>query len=118
MAIRPCTIALAMGLLLFVMTCRTEAQTGGNWTLRMPAAMPPAGQVAMAYDSARGVTVLFRSGSQTWEWDGINRTPRQPAMSPSSIQAHAMAYDSARHVTVLFGGMAPGSANNETWEWD
>jgi len=28
----------------------------------------------MAYDSARGVSVLFGDAGDTWEWDGSNST--------------------------------------------
>ena len=63
---------------------------------------------AMAYDSARGVVVLFggqhdvRKGD-TWEWDGAVWTLRATT-GPSPRYGHAMAYDSARGVVVLFGG--------------
>jgi hypothetical protein len=72
----------------------------------------------MAYDAARGVSVLFGGyaagyASDTWEWDGSEWTLRVVA-GPSPRIGHAMAYDSARGVTVLFGGDRFG----ETWEWD
>ena len=83
---------------------------------------------AMAYDSARGVAVLF-GGTQwppnevyfddTWEWDGT--TWSEIAVSgPSLRNNHAMAYDSARGVTVLFGGWnnVDNYAYGDTWEWD
>src|SRR5262249_51450577 len=79
----------------------------------------------MAYDSARGVTVLFggedngtRSG-ETWEWDGASWNLRASS-GPSPRFGHAMVYDSARAVTVLFGGFDGGGTyvDNETWEWD
>ncbi|HYE62990.1 MAG TPA: kelch repeat-containing protein [Phycisphaerales bacterium] len=80
---------------------------------------PPSGRNghAMAYDSARGVTVLFggddgngiRSG-ETWEWNGTKW--RQVLVSgPSARRWHAMAYDSARGVTVLFGGQTASGRN-------
>lgn len=67
------------------------------------------GPGALAYDMARGVTVLV-SGDQTWEWDGTTWT-RRMVTGPSARLDHAMAYDAARGVTVLFGG-------DQTWEWD
>src|SRR5262249_16298554 len=65
---------------------------------------------AMAYDSSRGVTVLFGGylgasvlSGQTWEWDGSTWTQRVVS-GPPGLMYPAMAYDSARGVTVLFGG--------------
>jgi hypothetical protein len=85
----------------------------------------------MAYDSARGVTVLFGGGldcsffspcffGDTWEWNGTDWTQRFPATSPSARYSHAMAYDSVHGVTVLFGGAnEPGySGFSDTWEWN
>jgi hypothetical protein len=78
----------------------------------------------MAYDSARGVTVLFGGSTgtvakrETWEWDGSAWTRRSTA-GPPPLFLTAMAYDSARGVTVLFGGRpGTGGRNGETWEWD
>src|SRR5262249_12266836 len=76
---------------------------------------------ALAYDSARGVTVLFGGTgyadylADTWEWDGTTWTQR--ISGPSARTLHAMAYDSARRVTVLFGGTGAGYLA-DTWEWD
>ena len=79
---------------------------------------------AMAYDSARGVTVLFGGSTnngysgETWEWNGAIWTQRAVS-GPSSRYFHAMAYDAARGVTVLFGGLDSTNSNNsETWEWN
>ncbi|MBN1490715.1 MAG: carboxypeptidase regulatory-like domain-containing protein [Phycisphaerae bacterium] len=80
----------------------------------------------MAYDSARGVTVLFggitASGVElgdTWEWDGNIWTQRTPANSPSRRTHHAMVYDIAQGVTVLFGGLdSRWDRLSDTWEWD
>lgn len=74
---------------------------------------------AMAFDSARGVTVMFggygRLGD-TWEWDGEEwRLPN--VIGPGPRTRHAMAYDSARGAVVLFGGL-DGGARGDTWEWD
>jgi hypothetical protein len=100
---------------------------GTQWTEVTPAISPPARfDHAMAYDSARGVTVLFGGyGSDnvvlggTWEWDGTQWTDVTPTINPSDREGPAMAYDSARGLTVLFGGF--GSNNDflgDTWEWD
>ncbi|MCC7290698.1 MAG: hypothetical protein IT449_01400 [Phycisphaerales bacterium] len=81
----------------------------------------------MAYDSARGVTVMFgaETGSerdtQTWEWDGAVWTPQSPDPSPSLRFRFGLAYDSDRNVTVLFGGSDYDNYNgykDDTWEWN
>ena len=98
-----------------------------SWTQQNPVDAPSARvHVAMAYDSARGVTVLFGGSTDTsvvnndtWEWNGTNWTQRTPASVPPPRYDHAMAYDSARGVTVLFGGWIGGTSGyNDTWEWD
>ena len=75
---------------------------------------------AMAYDSARGVTVMFGGASpsfnnETWEWDGTHWTMRTNT-GPSPHSGAAMVYDSVRNVTVLFGGDGSSGYNGETWE--
>lgn len=64
---------------------------------------------AMAYDEARGQTVLFGGYASshrlddTWLWDGAAWT-QVGGPAPTARQQHAMAYDAARGRTVLFGG--------------
>ncbi|HKQ48261.1 MAG TPA: immunoglobulin domain-containing protein [Phycisphaerae bacterium] len=102
------------------------AQCTGTWTPIMSASVPSArNNHAMAFDSLRGVTVLFGGdtagglSAETWEWDGSNWSRRLPENSPAPRGYHAMAYDSARDVTVLFGGDTGAiDVNNETWEWN
>src|SRR5262245_52136863 len=79
---------------------------GRGWELQLG----PRSGSAMAYDSARGVTVLFGGAlgfsppyGDTWEWDG-NTWIQRATQGPSPRWYAAMAYDSARGVTVLFGG--------------
>lgn len=81
---------------------------------------------AMAYDSARKVTVLFGGRGftdgedhyfgDTWEWDGHTWTLRSTIGPPPRYQA-AIAYDDSRRVAVLFGGV-DGEFFGDTWEWD
>ena len=55
---------------------------------------------AMAYDGARGVTVLHGGNTrrgETWEWDGNSWALR----ATGGVQFGTMDYDSARAVTVL-----------------
>ena len=79
---------------------------------------------AMAFDSARGCTVLFGgySGSSatndTWEWDGNLWTQVQD-MGPAPRVNASMAFDPVRGRAVLFGGAAAqGPSFSDTWEWD
>lgn len=84
----------------------------------------------MAYDSARGRTVLFGgkdvitfSGTNevygdTWEFDGATWQQTFPAHSPSARSGHTMTYDAGRGVTLLFGGLGRGGASKEVWEWN
>ncbi len=81
---------------------------------------------AMAYDSRRGVVVLFGGFTgrdrgalmygDTWEWDGES-WQLVATTGPSPRLGHAMVFDAARGVVVLFGGN-DGTFRNETWEWD
>ncbi len=104
----------------------TYEYTGTTWapvpTLHAPA---PRASLGMAYDSARGVTVLFGGGnsvsgvfSDTWEYDGTDWQPVTPTVSPPARADHAMVYDAGRGVVVLFGGMAEARAFGDTWEYD
>ncbi len=106
---------------------------GTNWINRsegcldwspMPAHVPPSRQSsAMAYDSSRGVTVLFGGRaswdiSDTWEWDGTSWTQRL-GTAPYPRDLHAMAYDSQRAVIVVFGGdYSDLGGLSDTWEYD
>jgi len=105
---------------------------GTDWTQRTPPVSPsPRWSVAMTYDAARRVTVLFGGGATTfqappapdahWEWDGT--TWSQGPAGPPVRFAAGLAWDSARNRTVLFGGAAACMAFTcptfgDTWEHD
>ncbi len=99
---------------------------GTNWVLRTPLTVPDERDShVMAYDLARGRTVMFGGWDlaftflgQTWEWDGTDWQDMAPANAPSPRLLAAMAYDTARGVTVLFGGLDQNGRRNDTWEWD
>lgn len=98
---------------------------GVAWTLRATAAAPsPRGYSGLAYDSQRGVTVLFGGYDgvggldDTWEWDGTAWSQRTTPAAPSPRRGMAMAFDSARNETVLFGGGVFNNASAETWTWN
>ncbi len=101
---------------------------GSQWTNVTPAA-PAASPAArsghtMAYDSGRGVIVLFGGSdnssvlSDTWEWDGTDWTQITPADNPSARRFHGMTYDGDAEVVVLFGGWDEAAYFNDTWYWD
>jgi hypothetical protein len=81
---------------------------------------------AMAYDSARGRTVLFGGAGNSdllgdiWEWDGRTWTNVTPAgVGPPVLMGASMSYDAARGVTMLFGGVNTLTGSSaQTWEWD
>lgn len=113
---------------------KLKVKPGPEWVLRAstsPTTGPSARSGhAMAYDSARGVTVMFggmTSGEQTlgdlWEWNGVRWTLRvphsstsgwinvpdigpQPSLTGQPVHRRdaALAYDSSRGRFVLFGG--------------
>jgi hypothetical protein len=104
---------------------------GTSWVERSPSNDPPARRKdhAMAYDSARGVVVLFGGyytdyqweyyWEDTWEWDGTSWVQPGPVGHPLPRTYHAMAYDSTQGVVVLFGGKdREDNALDDTWEWD
>lgn len=105
---------------------------GLNWR-RVNTANSPGhliGQAA-AYDSGRGVAVLFGGNnpftstdfsSDTWELTGTSWSKANPPLRPHRRRGSALAYDSARGVCVLFGGGTNIFGHeipfNDTWEWD
>ncbi|MEM7205429.1 MAG: hypothetical protein AAF628_34555 [Planctomycetota bacterium] len=101
---------------------------GQAWQLR--ATVGPLGRedFGMAYDAARGRTVLFGGETRlvfpwflgdTWEWNGQAWEERTPAVQPVARRKHAMAYDAKRGRTILFGGNDPlVGVLDDTWEWD
>ena len=101
---------------------------------------PPAAAVfGLAYDSNRGVTVMFGGdvGSfeafygGTWEWDGESWTLECDVGEPCAGAltgrfGQKMVYDPGRGKVVMFGGCTGLNTSNwtctghsdETWEWD
>lgn len=111
---------------------------GAEWVHHFPGGPAPAARydLALAYDSARGRTILFGgAGSNgcdfgppdvylgdTWEWNGSSWTEHTGA-APSPRRNHAMAYDAARGKVVLYGGFFETWEEGpiylaDTWEWD
>ena len=94
-----------------------------QWVVRTTSGPSARTHHQIAYDSARGVTVLFGGETtagrfgDTWEWNGQVWSLRSTS-GPSARCFHAMAYDSARSKVVLFGGNDSQGMDRETWEWD
>lgn len=99
---------------------------GTAWSQLAVGGPPARGEHAMAYDSARGVVVLFGGYTwnvafhgDTWEFDGTTWVQRNPAVAPSPRSQAAMAFDPIRQRTVLHGGSnGTGTLFGDTWEWD
>ncbi|MDP1822330.1 MAG: kelch repeat-containing protein [Archangium sp.] len=99
---------------------------GNTWAQRFPTTAPEKRTAqAMAFDSARNVTVLyggfaFDDGAflrETWTWDGTNWTQRSSAATPPCYGP--MAFDASRQRAVFFSAYCNnGVFSNETWEWD
>jgi hypothetical protein len=102
-----------------------------TWNQKFPTNSPPSAlyQPAIAYDAARGQTVLFGAAfgnnavSNTWVWDGITWTQKVPATSPPPRSGPSMVYDSIHQQVVLFGGGVADSQGrlitlSDTWVWD
>ncbi len=99
------------------------------WTQIRPLAQPPPRiNAMMAWDSARGVSVLFGGLgpsaflSDTWEWDGVAQTwtERGGSSNPPGRESAGLAFDSGRSRLVLFGGSTGtfGTFYNDVWEFD
>jgi hypothetical protein len=99
---------------------------GVSWSRRTPAQSPSrrAGP-AMAFDRARGRTVLFGGGlnsalfADTWEYDGVSWTPVAAPTAPSRRTDAGLAYDLRRRCCVLFGGENGTFVPlGDTWQFD
>ena len=89
-----------------------------------PAGLTPRASCAMAYDTGRGVTVLFGGtdgspNAETWEYDGIAWTQgptAPPGLTPRA--SHAMVHDDNVGVITLFGGADGPTRYRDTWHYD
>lgn len=89
---------------------------GSRWERFMAAGPGPRARHRMAYDPARGVTLLFGGNDdpRTWAWNGSEwRVVAEQGPTPRYM--HAMTYDTARERVLLFGG---NKGADELWEWD
>jgi len=99
---------------------------GRAWRQVASGGPPPSASYGIAFDSARGVTVMLVVGAEggafgeTWEWDGAawrfaaNSGPRREI-----VASMRMVYDSDRRVVVSVGCRWDlKEPEFETWEWD
>lgn len=109
-------------IVLCTLASRVTAQDCEGWST---IDNPPGGRFghALAFDSIRGVTVMFGGSNvtslldETLEWDG-QFWNRVKVSGPGARAGHAMTYDSNRRVVVLFGGFDESGELADTWEWN
>ena len=92
---------------------------GTSWTQRAAwGGRGGSATFAFAYDSRRGVTVLWESLNpwRTGEWDGAAWSYPLRARPPL-MSAPAMVYDAHREVSLLVGNYY-NKPQTESWEWD
>lgn len=109
----------------YAMFSDTWEWNGSYWIEHFGVAGPaPRRGHSMAFDTSRGVTVLYGgdnpSGgspfSDTWEWNGTQWTNRQVSLTPATWTS--MAYDSQRQRITLFGGQSgTGQLNGTTFAY-
>ena len=110
---------------------------GVHWTQRAPRSGNPRARFghALAFDRARGVTVMFGGHGQgelsqwqlreTWEWDGLDWCLVSTS-GPSGRRDCTLTYIPARETTVLYGGSTHAVNDdgfrvfwcNDVWEWN
>ena len=85
---------------------RTWEWDGNTWTL-LAVHGPPMTGAGMAYDSDRGLTVLFGRNrrtqvDETWEWDGVTWSK---SAAECGVSFGELAYDSFRGEMIKLGGI-------------
>jgi len=78
---------------------------------------------AFAYDSHRGVVVMFggydgQHLNETWEFDGSAWLEVAPTNSPSPRAGSPMTYDPVRQVCLMYGGGSQWGVLDDTWQYD
>lgn len=100
---------------------------GSQWS-QIPTLNTPSARFlyGLAYDSARGVMVLFggRDGNgasdETWEFDGSDWTQVATAHAPTPREEMGMVFDPSLNRVVLFGGCneTTQTVYGDTWWYD
>jgi cysteine-rich repeat protein len=71
----------------------------------------------MAFDSRRGITVLFAEPGVTAEYDGVRWQTLNPQTSPTALRPLAMDYDRTRSLMILIGAN-PSTGTIEPWSYN
>jgi len=98
---------------------------GTAWTRRDVTGPSPRHSAGGAWDSRRGVVIVFGGGggdsalADTWSWDGTSWRRLADGGPPPRMMGY-LAYDARRDRVVMFGGRNgwPDGDLNDTWEWD
>jgi len=101
---------------------------GTAWQRAEPEAIPRARNLpGFAYDSRRGVAILFGGNvaangwapvapsEDTWEWNGSTWAPVATGNTPPPTVGPALAYHAERDEVVLFGGYGAEDSWTGTW---
>jgi hypothetical protein len=118
------TASLALLSLVFL-ALANPVHAAPGWEQRAVSGPSPRCEFGFAYDSVRGVSVLFGGSAnlsfsavnrETWEWNGTQWSLKATT-GPSARCDNALAFDSNRGVVVSFGGYN-GAYLSDTWEWN
>jgi hypothetical protein len=102
---------------------------GSAWQQRGTGPSPARHSFGLAFDAARGVTVLLGGNSglaqnsyaDTWTWNGTTWTQVMTG-GPTARSSPGMAFDVQRQTVVLFGGEGQFGGQTamfgDTWEWN
>jgi hypothetical protein len=119
----------------FVMFGDTWVWNGTGWR-ELSGSSPPARYAhAMAFDSRRGVVVMYGGAQMTadrqtahledmWQWDGRGWTEiKMTGPTPGKRYSPAMAFDASRGRIVLSGGLevkgrGEYTSFDDVWEWE
>lgn len=102
---------------------------GSTWLHPTPVVRPPArNSFAMAFDRARGVSVVFggSGNGQTledlWEWNGLTWTQRAVTTPLGQRDNVVAAFDPVHRNVLVYGGVRPFGGGalvfNDTWAWN
>jgi hypothetical protein len=94
----------------------------GKWSQWSPGSVGPSGYTKAAFDEARHQLVVFNITGETWTWDGVTWTKRDPQHRPPGLLSwQSLAYDAANGRVLMFGGKSDELNSiplNQTWAWD
>ncbi len=102
-----------------------------TWSPQSFGGPSPRIEIALAFDAARNVTLLYggRDDSNaylrdTWTWDGVAGvwTKKSPEITPPTLSFYSLAYDSDRAIVILHCGTYRDTRSQftvrDSWDWD